>query len=239
MKRFCLITFLFFFQVSLFAQLDSLNNLKILKEKQIQKLDSEIKSLEKLIDKEKNKKIREKYANQKNKGFELKMSGSGVFHLGENTPQLSRYKRFKAGEIIIIYPEIVAWGTAHSYRAEYDGNMGWLSSIFMGEDETLLPFKDLLANQIIEIKIKREKEIAKSTLKRYSKYPSKFRTAIMDGRVMIGMSKEAVIEALGKPSNENKDTTRYGTRTQMVYLYGNYAYVYLENGFVTAFTESK
>ena len=54
MKRLWLTSFLFFFQVSLFGQLDSLNNLKILKEKQIQKLNSEIKSLDKLIDKEKN-----------------------------------------------------------------------------------------------------------------------------------------------------------------------------------------
>lgn len=235
----CLVIYFLFTQDYLIGQLDSLNNLKSLKEKQIQTLKDEIISLEKEIEKEKIENIRKKYAKQLNNGFELKMSGSGVLHLGSNNPDPSNYKRYDAGAIIIIYPEIIAFGTDYSYRAEYDGNIGWISSFFMGKDEKLLPFNDLLAETKIEAKDKRKKEIEKATLERYSKYPRKFRTAIMNGRVMIGMSKRAVIESLGNPSNENKDTSRYGTRTQMVYLGGEYDYVYLENGIVVTFTESK
>ena len=56
---------------------------------------------------------------------------------------------------------------------------------------------------------------------------------------MIGMSKKAVIESLGRPSNENKSTFSFGTTTQMVYSGGIYDYVYLENGIVSSFSESK
>jgi hypothetical protein len=56
---------------------------------------------------------------------------------------------------------------------------------------------------------------------------------------MIGMSKKAVIESLGRPSNENKSTFSFGTTIQMVYSGGIYDYFYIEYGFVSIFSESK
>jgi len=243
MKRLWLILFVIAFansQKYLIAQLDSLNNLKNLKEEQIQNLQNEIQYLDELIVKEKNKNIRKKYENELKNGFELQLSESGLLNLGDYKPEPSNFIRFDAKSKIIIYPEIQPFGTSYAYRAEYNGNVGWLYKLFLTqENESALPFNDLLIEKKIEAINKRKKEIKKSTLKRYSQYPSKYRSAIMNGRVMIGMSKKAVIESLGRPSNENKSTFSFGTTIQMVYSGGIYDYVYLENGIVSSFSESK
>jgi hypothetical protein len=243
MKRLWVILFVLVFanlQNYLIAQLDSLNNLKNIKEEQIRDLQNEIQHLDELIIKEKNINIRKKYEEELKKGFELQLSQSGILNLGDSKPEPTNYIKFDAKSKIIIYPEIQPFGTSYAYRAEYNGNIGWLYKLFLTEEnESTLPFNDLLIEKKIEARIKRQKEIKKSTLNRFSQYPSKFRSAIMNGRVMIGMSKKAVIESLGRPSNENKSTFSFGTTTQMVYSGGIYDYVYLENGIVSSFSESK
>jgi len=70
-----------------------------------------------------------------------------------------------------------------------------------------------------------------------------FKTAILAGELVIGMTEEHVVVCLGRPYEINKSTGNWGTRSQWVYIDPSiydfhisqkYAYVYFENGKVTS-----
>ena len=57
---------------------------------------------------------------------------------------------------------------------------------------------------------------------------------INDGVIEIGFSETMVEEAIGRPDSVNRTTYSYYVREQWVYNEGNYRYIYLEDGIVTA-----
>ena len=57
---------------------------------------------------------------------------------------------------------------------------------------------------------------------------------INDGIVEIGFTETMVEEAIGRPDSVNRTTYSYYVREQWVYNEGNYRYIYLEDGIVTA-----
>jgi len=57
---------------------------------------------------------------------------------------------------------------------------------------------------------------------------------INDGVIEIGFTEAMVEEAIGRPDSVNRTTYSYYVREQWVYNEGNYRYIYLEDGVVTA-----
>ena len=81
-------------------------------------------------------------------------------------------------------------------------------------------------------------EQAKRDEKRFERFPARFGSDIKNGRVKIGMTREMVIESIGRPQKENKTTYSFGTRTRMVYNQNNYDYIYLADGIVSNYQKS-
>ena len=57
---------------------------------------------------------------------------------------------------------------------------------------------------------------------------------INDGVIEIGFTETMVEEAIGRPDSVNRTTYSYYVREQWVYNEGDYSYIYLEDGIVTA-----
>ena len=57
---------------------------------------------------------------------------------------------------------------------------------------------------------------------------------INDGVIEIGFTETMVEEAIGRPDSVNRTTYSYYVREQWVYNEGDYRYIYLEDGIVTA-----
>ena len=57
---------------------------------------------------------------------------------------------------------------------------------------------------------------------------------INDGIIEIGFTETMVEEAIGQPDSVNRTTYSYYVREQWVYNEGDYRYIYLEDGIVTA-----
>ena len=57
---------------------------------------------------------------------------------------------------------------------------------------------------------------------------------INEGVIEIGFSETMVEDAIGRPDSVNRTTYSYYMREQWVYNKGNYLYIYLEDGIVTA-----
>ena len=57
---------------------------------------------------------------------------------------------------------------------------------------------------------------------------------INEGVIEIGFSETMVEDAIGRPDSVNRTTYSYYVREQWVYNEGNYLYIYLEDGIVTA-----
>jgi len=71
---------------------------------------------------------------------------------------------------------------------------------------------------------------------RLKKWPQDIEKAVLDGKVKIGMTEEQVSFAWGKPSKVNRTIGRWGTHEQWVY---SNAYLYFENGILTALQDSR
>ena len=81
-------------------------------------------------------------------------------------------------------------------------------------------------------------------IKSHPELKSKIKTAIENGEIIIGMTKEQVLASRGRPFNINKTTTENMVYEQWVYYdsdlviltpkISKYAYVYFENGKVTS-----
>ncbi|MEI6825909.1 MAG: hypothetical protein WCK54_09970 [Desulfuromonadales bacterium] len=68
--------------------------------------------------------------------------------------------------------------------------------------------------------------------KHIKKWSKKTLSAIAEGSVFIGMTRDQVFTSLGRPFSNNKSTGKWGLHEQLVY---GSSYVYLENGKVTSF----
>lgn len=79
--------------------------------------------------------------------------------------------------------------------------------------------------KVKKIKLEKKKKRIEKMVKKYGNIIGK---TIANWKISIGMTKEMVIDAWGKPKDINKTITNYGTREQWVY--GLSSYVYFENG---------
>lgn len=83
---------------------------------------------------------------------------------------------------------------------------------------------------------KRADSVATHTRLRRAGYTPATIRMILRGEIAIGWSRNAVLESWGEPSSVNRTITRAGTHEQWVY---RDAYVYLDNGRVTAIQDSR
>lgn len=60
------------------------------------------------------------------------------------------------------------------------------------------------------------------------------------GKIYVGMDREEVQRAWGKPDDINRTVSKYGNREQWIYERGNYRrqYVYFEDGLVTSISSN-
>jgi len=237
MKRLWLILFVvpLFGQSSIDNEIDSLKTRMHQKENLIDSLKKDIEAIKIQITEAEKNKIRNKYLPKLKNAFELTISVSAFFMKGGDkpSPSLELLEPGK-GEKIKIYPEIEPYGSSHAWRAEYDGNIGWISYFHLKGDEKKIPFYPLFEDQIISIQQEKKQKRTIASTKPFERFPVHFRDDIKNGRVKIGMTREMVIASIGPPKEENKTTYSFGTKTQMVYGHYNYDYIYLDDGIVSA-----
>lgn len=66
----------------------------------------------------------------------------------------------------------------------------------------------------------------------------KYRKAILEGRIILGMTREMIIASWGKPDDINRHVGSWGVKEQFVYSsYSRRAYVYIENGKLTSWSD--
>lgn len=83
------------------------------------------------------------------------------------------------------------------------------------------------------IKLDNIELMRKEARMRFDKMPLPVRDALLEGRVLLGMTSNLVLLAKGKPDNINRTTTLKGSSEQWVYRFPQ-TYIYLNNGIVTA-----
>jgi len=88
--------------------------------------------------------------------------------------------------------------------------------------------KDSIA-KVNEIKQKEE-----YNLSLYQKYGIENASRIINHEIWMGMTKEMVIESIGKPNKINRTVGSWGVHEQLVY---DYMYIYIENDKVTSFQD--
>lgn len=87
----------------------------------------------------------------------------------------------------------------------------------------------------IEDIIKKKNKLRERSENLKIKYGKNHAAFIMQGMISIGMSKEMVIESLGKPNKTNTSNNKNKISQQLVYYFAKKTmYVYLENGIVTS-----
>ena len=71
-----------------------------------------------------------------------------------------------------------------------------------------------------------------------SSIPSKYKNAITNGQIMLGMTKEMTIASWGQPNDINRTVTIYGTSEQWVYegLYSR-TYLYFDENVLTSWQD--
>ena len=237
-------------QTNLTSKLDSLNNEKSKREREIKLIEDEIVKVQSAINQKK------QHANILKNGKTIKINvDNAFFYLGDEEPTSKGKIGLRNGTKLKAYPIVARYSLGHCYRAEYRGRIGWIYKSYFNEWKSGLRVaaKDQIEKIIFTLreeerkseelaKISRDEALAVAKISRekeLSKFPAKFRRAIANNHIMIGMSREMVISSIGRPSSKNKDTYTSGTRTQMVYRRGEYDYVYLTNGIVTSFSENK
>jgi len=82
-------------------------------------------------------------------------------------------------------------------------------------------------------KLRNEKD-NKIKEKLIEKYGNKYGADIFYNRISLGMTKQMVIESIGKPKDTNKTIGSWGTHEQWVY---RNKYLYFENGILTSWQE--
>ena len=215
------------------TKIDSLN-------KEIRKRNQEIDTIKDKIKKLKIEKNKIGYNEVLTGGKVVEVtSRNAKFSIGEKLEFLSEKIELPKGDKLTVYPIVAKYSQGYSYRAEYQGVMGWIYKTYF--DEYSSGMRRLAKDNIIKMNREIEEEDRKNDLmsknKTLEKFPIQFRDAISKKRIKIGMTREMVIASIGYPEDENKTTNAYGDSTQMVYRDGKYKYVYLDDGIVTSFQQ--
>lgn len=107
-------------------------------------------------------------------------------------------------------------------------NDGWIEAISLQNKQIKL-YKEKVA----EI-VKRDNERKQRLI---GKYGDSIAKAIFEKRIILGMTKEMVLQSLGAPNSQRRTTAVSGTSTILSYDRGIYSYVVLTNDIVISFTE--
>ena len=127
----------------------------------------------------------------------------------------------------------------NKYKILYNGLTGYVLKYgFITEEEQLKKGqaqeqlkRDQAKEQQLQdqAKIKRERDLIK-------KYGSHYGKMISEGRFAVGMTKDMLIESIGRPNDINRTVGSWGVHEQWVYdIYD--LYIYFENGKVTSFQD--
>jgi len=216
-------------QTNFDVKIDSLKN-------EIKNRNQEIEAIKEEINKLKIEKNKKRNSEVLTGGKVVEVTSSRAkLSIGEKLELSSEKIDLPKGAKITVYPIVAKYSLGYSYRAEYQGTMGWIYKSHFEEFSSGM--KRLAKDDIEKLTYdKIQKELMYKN-KSIEKFPVKYRDAISNNRIKVGMTREMVIASIGHPADENKTTTVYGTSIQMIYNRGKYKYVYLDNGIVDAFQQ--
>lgn len=130
------------------------------------------------------------------------------------------------------------------WQVEYKNEIGFVNDVTLviteemnkaiKEDEGKKVLSELKQKQ--DILAAQQKKRAERKEKLAEKYGVLNANFILNGKLFTGMTKEMVIESIGKPDDINKTTGPWGVHEQWVYDKKN-MYVYFENGKLTSWQE--
>ncbi len=176
--------------------------------------------------------------NPDKKSHVINVKRNGRLYLGKPGPFIESLE-IKINDEVIIYN---VWkGDATYVLANYENHFGWLSLSLYNEKELPNDFQSIF-NANVQ-KAKRQNLYEKTKTKKRNefakKYADRFLVNFDNKTIMIGFTREMVIDILGYPTKENKTTTPGLVSIQMVYYDAKhqYKYVYTTNDIVTAFQE--
>lgn len=224
MKQFSFFIFLLCLGSNLFGQegdllqikIDSLNKVRAELSNSIRQIDSELKAL-------------------KLQKLQLELKTKKMFIT--NTDATLFKGAFPGGKVGIVPINTVLEISEKSgsyYKVNYNGLTGYIHYASLVDIQKLEKQKE-----IAEAKANNENVLAmKSKLERKQRLIKKYGTIngarIADHKIWIGMTREMLIESLGKPNDINRTVTASETHEQFVYLD---LYVYVENGIVTSYQD--
>tara|TARA_Y100000590_G_scaffold274634_1_gene308331 strand:+ start:33 stop:632 length:600 start_codon:yes stop_codon:yes gene_type:complete len=107
-------------------------------------------------------------------------------------------------------------------------NDGWIEAISLQNKQIKL-YKEKVAEVV-----KRDNEREQRLI---GKYGDSIARAILGKRIILGMTKEMVLQSLGAPNSQSRTSVVGGTATILSYDTGIYTYVVLTNDIVISFTE--
>ena len=107
-------------------------------------------------------------------------------------------------------------------------NDGWIEAISLQNKQIKL-YKEKVA-EIVKHDNERKQRLI-------GKYGDSIAKAIFEKRIILGMTKEMVLQSLGAPNSQRRTTAVGGTSTILSYDTGIYSYVVLTNDIVISFTE--
>ncbi len=111
---------------------------------------------------------------------------------------------------------------------------GWIFSTLLS-NEYIYPVSDNFYDFL-----KKEKKRRQNFLDKNTNISIKYKEAIINGKIILGMTAEMVIASWGYPDDVNKSVTGYGTNEQ--WIYGDYDsieehFLYFDNGILTGWQE--
>ena len=107
-------------------------------------------------------------------------------------------------------------------------NDGWIEGISLQNKQIKL-YKEKVA-AVVKRDIQREQRLI-------GKYGDSIAKVILEKRIILGMTKEMVLQSLGAPNSQSRTTAVGGTATILSYDTGIYTFVVLTNDIVISFTE--
>ena len=176
--------------------------------------------------------------NTDKKSYVINVKRNGRLYLGKPSPFIESLEIKKNDEVIIYN----VWKNDATYvLANHENHFGWLSLSLYNEKELPNDFQSIF-NANVQ-KAKRQNLYEKTKTKKRNefakKYADRFLVNFDNKTIMIGFTREMVIDILGYPTKENKTTYTTHIDIQMVYRNANhkYQYVYTTNDIVTSFQE--
>ena len=222
------------------SQIDSLKEVRVSLERKIVGIDSLLKVLE--------------VKKAENEAEQFKMEGI-VLTTKEwfGLPKLRPSPDISVAEIKVIPPGTKITGLDYRddgyWRVDYNGTTGFLLDSHIVLNEATKKFLEAarLRGDKRQKELESAHEVRKASLEQkrrqtfvgQNKHISeRFKKAILNGQIMLGMSKEMLIASWGQPSDINKSVGNYGVHEQWVYDYTHFQYfVYFENGVLTSWQE--